>query len=79
MSQVVGAAHEEDARLVRRALASLAQTEDARNLGIMPADPFALRAMAVEAQLEALLRQDKRPVRPVESLSSLAAAADTLR
>ena len=79
MSEVVDCAHENDARLVRAALAALAQTEDARALGIMPADAQALRAVAVEPQLEALLRQGKQPVRPVESLSSLAAAADSLR
>lgn len=79
MDAVVDDAHSGDAGLVRRAAAALAQTEDARSLGIMPADPFALRAMAVEAQLDALLRQGKLPVRPAESLSALAALADTLR
>lgn len=79
MSEVVDAAHEEDARIVRRAVAALAQTEEARSLGIMPAEPLALRAMAVEAQIEALLRQGNVPVRPAESLSALALLADTLR
>lgn len=79
MSDVVDAAHEDDARLVRRAVAALAQSEDARSLGIMPADPLALRAIAAEAPIEALLRQGKLPVRPAQSLSALAAAADTLR
>ncbi|HET9096142.1 MAG TPA: ATP-binding cassette domain-containing protein [Candidatus Baltobacteraceae bacterium] len=79
MSQVVDAAHEADARLVRGALAALAQTEDARSLGIMPADPFTVRAMAAEEQLEALLRQGKLPVPPAQSLSALAAAADILK
>jgi hypothetical protein len=45
----------------------------------MPADAFALRAVAAEAQLEAFLRQGKVPARPDESLSALAALADTLR
>jgi FliI/YscN family ATPase len=79
MSEVVQADHDADARLVRRALAALAQTEDARSLGIMPAEPFALRAMAAEPQLEALLRQGKLPARPAQSLSALAAAADILK
>jgi hypothetical protein len=57
----------------------LANTEDARSLGIMPADAFALRAVAVEPQLESLLRQGKQPVRPARTLSALAAFADTLR
>lgn len=79
MSEVVDTAHESDAQLVRRAAASLAQTEDARSLGIMPAEPFALRAIAVEPQLEALLRQGKLPIRPAQSLSALTALADTLK
>ncbi|HEY9180015.1 MAG TPA: hypothetical protein VIO32_04810 [Candidatus Baltobacteraceae bacterium] len=79
MSDVAGETHEGDARLVRRALEALARTEDARSLGMMPADAFALRAVASEAQLDALVRQGKRAVPPTESLSSLAAAADTLR
>lgn len=79
MGEVVDCAHEEDARLIRRAIAALSQTEDARALGIMPADPFALRALAAEARIDALLRQGKLPVRPAESLSALAAAADILR
>lgn len=79
MSEVVDAAHEADARLVRGALAALAQTEDARSLGIMPAEPFTLRAMAAEPQLEALLRQGKLPLPPAQSLSALAAAADILK
>lgn len=79
MSEVVDAAHEEDARSVRRAIAILAQTEDARTLGIMPAEAFALRALSAEPQLEALLRQGKQSIRPAESLSALAAVADTLR
>ena len=79
MSQVVDDSHETDARLVRRALSALAQTEDARSLGIMPADAFALRAMAVEGRLEELLRQGKLPERPAAALSALASVADTLR
>jgi ATP synthase in type III secretion protein N len=79
MSQVAAPAHEDDARIVRRAIASLTQTEDARSLGIMPADAFALRAIAAESRIEALLRQGRQAVRPAQSLSSLAGLADTLR
>ncbi len=79
MSDIVDEAHENDARVVRRAIASLAQTEDARSLGITPADPFALWAMSAEDRIEALLRQAKPAVRPAESLSALAVLADTLR
>ncbi|HLI95376.1 MAG TPA: flagellum-specific ATP synthase FliI [Candidatus Baltobacteraceae bacterium] len=78
MSQVVDESHEGDARLVRRAIASLAQTEDARSLGITPGDPFTLRATSAEDRIEALVRQHKPAVRPAESLSALAVLADTL-
>lgn len=79
MSDVTADAHDADARLLRRALAALAQTEDARSLGIMPADPFALRAIALEAQIDEFLRQGEQPARPVHALSGLGALADTLR
>ncbi len=79
MSDVAGPNHEDDARVVREALALLARTEDARTLGIMPADPFALRAIEAQPRLDALVRQGKLPSAPSESLSSLAAVADTLR
>lgn len=79
MDEVIDAPHEECARIVRGAVAALEQCEDARSLGIMPAGAFALRAIAAEAQIEALLRQGKLPVRPAHSLSALAALADTLR
>lgn len=79
MQSVVDERHAEDARLVRGAAASLAQTEDARTLGIMPAGAFALRATCVEAQFEALMRQGNLAVPPAESLSMLSDLADTLR
>jgi len=79
MSGVVDDAHLEDAVEVRRAVAALALSEDARSLGITPADPVALRAVPLEALIEALLRQGKLPVEPERSLSSLAALADRLR
>lgn len=79
MSGVVEQAYQDDAAVVRRAVAALAQTEDARSLGIVPADPFALRAASLEPQIEALLRQGKPAAKPAQSLSSLAALADTLR
>lgn len=79
MCEVVDAAHEADAQIARRAAAELAQTQDARSLGIMPAEPFALSAVAAEPHLEALMRQGKQPVRPAESLSALTGVADILK
>jgi FliI/YscN family ATPase len=79
MTDVAGAAHVEDARITRAAIAVLAQTEDARSLGIAPVEPGALRAIAAEGEIESLLRQGKAPVAPAHSLTELAALADTLR
>jgi type III secretion protein N (ATPase) len=79
MMDVAGAAHVEDARITRAAIAALAQTEDARSLGITPVEPTALRAIAAEGQIESLLRQGKAPVPPSHSLAALAALADGLR
>lgn len=78
MAQVVDERHARAAALVRRALTALAQTEDARMLGIVPADVFTLRAVEAESALESLLRQGNLPARASESLAALAAVADTL-
>ncbi len=71
--------HQDCASVVRSALAALARTRDARDLGIMPAGAGALRAAACEPVLEDFLRQDERPIPPEQTLSGLAALADTLR
>ena len=78
MSAVVTDEHARAASLVRGALAALARCEDARSLGLEPADPFTRRAVAAEAQLEALLRQGRRPIKPRTALEALAQTADML-
>jgi hypothetical protein len=71
--------HAQDAQIVRRAIATLAQTAEARALGIMPADAFALRALSAEQAIEGFLRQELGPDRPAATLSALHGIADKLR
>jgi type III secretion protein N (ATPase) len=79
MELVIGAEHADDARIVRRALSVLQQTEEARALGIMPAGAFTLRALAAEEAIEAFMRQGPEPEMPARTLSALHAIADKLR
>lgn len=79
MQIVARAGHLTAAAAVRSAVSALARTRDARDLGIMPADAAALRAAASEPAIEAFLRQGSRPSGPAETLSGLAALADTLK
>ena len=79
MTQVVEAGHLEDSRVVRRAISSLSATEDARSLGLQPAQPLALRALAAEESIERFLRQGEGPEQARATLSALSALADTLR
>ena len=79
MSQVVEPRHLNDARAVRIAISALSATEDARSLGLQPAQPSALRALAAEDAIERFLRQGERPEPSRVTLSALSALADTLR
>ncbi len=79
MDSVVEIGHLADAHVVQRAVGVLAQTADARALGIMPADAFALRALGQTEAIEGLLRQGARPEQWRTTLSMLAAVADKLR
>lgn len=79
MSAVAAPEHAEDAALVRRAVAFLTRTEETRTLGIVPSDPFALRALALEDDLERFLRQGKEPSAPGHTLNALRVLADRLR
>ena len=78
MDAVVSAEHLAHARAVRRALALLAQSEDARSLGIAPADPATQAAVSAEEELETLLRQGPEPSSCAQTLARLARVADTL-
>lgn len=79
MHVVVDPTHAERAALVRRAVCVLSESEQARALGIVPADPFALRAIALEEALDAFLRQSSPAEHPRRTLSALADLADRLR
>jgi FliI/YscN family ATPase len=64
-----------DARSVRRALAILAQTRDARSVGLAPSDDPLLRAaVAAEPAIDAFLRQ-REPVAAAATLRSLRSLA----
>lgn len=58
MRAVVDAEHHEAAKTVRRAMALLAKTADARELGLASADAPLQRAIYCESDIERLLRQD---------------------
>jgi type III secretion protein N (ATPase) len=79
MRAVIDDTHAAGAAVVRRAIAALSESRDARALGILPSDPFALRACAIERTLEAFLRQDGGSEQPRRTLSALAELADRLR
>ena len=79
MRAVASEAHVHDAGALRSALALLGRTSDARDAGIVPADPAVSQAVAAEPAIEAFLRQDERPSRPVATLASLRALADRVR
>lgn len=79
MGAVVSAAHAADAAVLRRALAALAESSDARALGIVPADPFLIRAAEAEPEIEAFLRQGAFAEPHSSTLSALGELADILR
>lgn len=78
MAAVVDAGHSRAAQAVRAVLALLDRCDDARSLGIVPADEPTLRAIRAEAAIEGLLRQDAGAVAPALTLRMLAGIADTL-
>lgn len=78
MEAVVSPEHWEAARRVRRALALLAESADARALGIVPSDAELLKAAGEERALELFLRQGKHAAEPGTTLSQLLELADRL-
>ena len=78
MEAVVEAGQAAAARSVRRALAALKESEDARSLGLAITDPVALRAQAAAGQLEDFLRQGEVCINPAQTLDELRNLADTL-
>ncbi|HTC30516.1 MAG TPA: ATP-binding cassette domain-containing protein [Candidatus Acidoferrum sp.] len=78
MDSVVTVEHRRAAVRVRAALALLARCEDARALGLDPADPASAAAIAAEPALEALLRQGPEQAAPIRTLEALRQTADML-
>jgi FliI/YscN family ATPase len=79
-AEVADPAHQRAARLLRRAVAALDASRDARALGLDPAagDPFLARAVAAEAMIAAFLRQGPEPSAPESTLMLLGEIADRL-
>jgi type III secretion protein N (ATPase) len=78
MESVTDEAHRHAAQTLRQALAALHRVEDARSLGIVPADGDARAAIAVEARIETFLRQRTRSSERHTTLSQLTEIADLL-
>lgn len=79
MPHVVSREHVDDAARVRAAVVLLDRAQELRSLGISPQDQPTIAAMAVEREIEALLRQESEPAPLEPSLESLASIADTLK
>jgi len=78
MSAVTTSDHRRDAERVRRALDALAQSADARAIGISPVDALTSAAAACEEAIASFLCQDSRPCEPGETLAGLALLARSL-
>lgn len=78
MPAIVSPQHLESASRVRRAVALLERAGDARALGIEPADPETIRAVAAEERIERLLRQGREASSEALTLRMLTETADTL-
>ena len=78
MESVASPEHRRCAAKVRAALGRLASCEDARALGLEPADPATVAAVHAEPALEALLRQGYERSAPSRTLEALCQTADML-
>ncbi|MBV8344624.1 MAG: hypothetical protein JO190_06485 [Candidatus Eremiobacteraeota bacterium] len=78
MDAVAAEDHARAAARVRRAIARLARVEDARSLGIEPADRGTRAAIAAEPRLEEFLRQSDEISSPQATRSRLLAIAQEL-
>lgn len=79
-ADVTSPPHQRAARTIRAAIAALEESWDARSVGLNPAagDPFLARCLAAEPDLEAFLRQDRRPSSPDETLTELLRIAERI-
>jgi FliI/YscN family ATPase len=72
--------HVRAARLVRSAVAALEGARDARSLGLDPSagDPFLVRCIEVESEIERFLRQGEAPSTAESTLTELVRLADRI-
>ena len=78
MHEVVTPEQSAHARTVRTAMAALAESAEARALGIAPTDPFMLRAVHLDEAIEHFVRQGGSPSSPAATTAELARLADNL-
>jgi FliI/YscN family ATPase len=78
MKDVTSERHRAAARRVRQALALLAETKDARELGLAQSTPQLARTVAAQERLEAFLRQVDSAALPAGTLGELEALAARL-
>src|SRR5580700_1308342 len=76
MEAVASYSHLRAALRLRRAIALLDRVEDARSIGIEPADRATLAAIAAESRLEAFLRQPRGSIARQATLAHLFEIAD---
>jgi flagellum-specific ATP synthase len=75
MDDVVTERHRASASALRRALALLDETRDARELGLARSTPSLDRAVAASERIDAFLRQRDPAANPSESIDQLVALA----
>ncbi len=80
LAEVAAPEHRDAARALRAAVAALEASREARSVGLDPSagDPFLARCIALEAELEAFLRQAGGPCPPGRTLRDLLALADRM-
>ncbi|MDQ2680445.1 MAG: ATP-binding cassette domain-containing protein [Candidatus Eremiobacteraeota bacterium] len=79
MAGVVGSGHRSAAAAVRKAIAWLEQTQDARDLGIASTDPYGLLVQSAQPAIEEFLQQGEDSIKPERALAELSALADRVR
>jgi len=77
-AEVASAEHRAAARVLRAAVAALAESDEARALGLPVEDPFLVRCVAAERRIVRFLCQDDAPSPPERTLTELLGLADIL-
>lgn len=79
MGMVASATHAEDAVALRRAIAALSDSEEARSIGLPSHDPWVNSAQQNERQIEEFLRQGAQAVPAAVTVRELQLLAERLR